>query len=278
MIQMKTNDKRSGGGRSFGGGRSLGGGGRSLGGSSKRAQAGGWSSNTGSSRQRRSGSPALNRKNTQNRKHVLLPQTKHAELLPVRKGAARINRDHKNKNDRYKTVLRWFFYALTLMVFYGISAGGVFSTWQPIVILPLCAAVAMHEGELASGVFGMFCGFSMDMAAGKLFGFTALWLLPCAALIALLITHLIRVNIINHLWMTAGTCLIVGFMDYVFSYLLWDSAGAPIILTNFILPSYIAALVLAPPIFLIVKAIHTRFGTGAERDEITPENNLEQEE
>jgi cell shape-determining protein MreD len=230
------------------------------------------------SRRRKPSSPALNRKNVQNRKQVLLPQAKRAELLPVHKGAVRINRDHKNKNDRYKTMLRWFFYALTLMFFYGISAGGVFSTWQPIVILPLCVAVATFEGELASGIFGMFCGFAVDMASGKLFGFTALWLLPCAVLIALLITHLIRVNIINHLWMTAAVCLIVGFMDYVFSYLLWDAAGAPIILTHFILPSYIAAWLLAPPIFLLIKAIHTRFGTGVERDEITPENNLEQEE
>lgn len=196
----------------------------------------------------------------------------------MRKGALRINRDHKNKNDRYKTVLRWVFYTLTLMLFYGISAGGVFSTWQPVMILPLCAAVAMFEGELASGVFGMFCGFAMDMASGKLFGFTALWLLPCAVLIALLITHLIRVNLINHLWMTAVVCLIVGFMDYVFSYLLWDAEGAPILLTHFILPSYISAAVLAPPIFLLVKLIYARFGAGADREEIIVEENPEQDE
>ena len=155
--------------------------------------------------------------------------------------------------------LRWLFYSLILLLFYTIMSGGFFKSWQPLVIIPLAIAVAMHEREFASAVFGIFCGFMLDIACWNLFGMSSVWLMPCAVGASLLITHLMRPNFINHLWMTALTCSLMAFMDYYFNYVIWDLPGSNIILAGYIVPSYLAAFLLAAPVYFLVRIISGRF-------------------
>ena len=61
-------------------------------------------------------------------------------------------------------------------MFYLWEVAPLIRGWCPLLIIPLATAVAMFEGELAAGVFGVFCGLMLDMASGTLLGFSSMWL------------------------------------------------------------------------------------------------------
>jgi rod shape-determining protein MreD len=158
-----------------------------------------------------------------------------------------------------KMLLRWIFYSLILLLFYTIMYGGFFRGWQPILIIPLAIAVAMHERETGSAVFGVFCGLLIDTASGNLLGMSSVWLMPCALAVSLLVMNLMRANFINHIWMSAVTCLLMVFMKYFFVYVIWDTPDSGIILRNYLLPSYLSAILLSPGVYYLVKRISLRF-------------------
>jgi len=165
---------------------------------------------------------------------------------------------HKRRLAK-KSFLRWTCYILLLILFYMLMTGGFFSSWQPLLVIPLVLAVSMFEREFGSALFGAFCGLVLDVACGNLFGMSSIWLMPCALAVSLLIMHLMRPNFINHLWMVAVTCFIMAFMEYFFNHLIWDEPNSDIILTRYIIPSYSTAVLLSPAVYFIIRAISSRF-------------------
>jgi hypothetical protein len=162
------------------------------------------------------------------------------------------------KRERFRTFMRWFIYSLVLLFFYMLMAGGIFRGWQPILIIPLAIAVAMHERELSASIFGAVCGLVIDIASGNLFGFSGIWLLPGCLAATLLVSHLIKINLLNFLWVNAAVCAIMALTDYFFGYILWNVDNAHLVLINFIIPAHLSAVILSPLIYLTVKRISTK--------------------
>ncbi|MCM1054265.1 MAG: hypothetical protein NC394_01975 [Bacteroides sp.] len=159
-----------------------------------------------------------------------------------------------------KVFLRWFFYSLTLVILYSLMSCGVFGLWQPYLIFALAVGVSMREQEFSASVFGIFCGFMLDISAGTLFGFFAVCIMPCCFITSLFSRNLIKVNMLNHLLFTGGTALISFSLYYLFNYVIWSTEGRGLIVTKILLPSYAATLVTAPLIYLLSKFIASRFG------------------
>ena len=161
--------------------------------------------------------------------------------------------------DRFFGVMRWFFFCVMLLIFYMVMAGGFFRSWQPILIIPLAIAVAMRYGEyqgmLSASVFGAVCGLVLDIACGKLFGFSGIWLLPGCLMAALLVSHLIKNNLLNFLWLNAAVCILMAVSDYFFRYILFSADGSALVLTKFIIPSHLSAVVFSPLVYFAVKLI-----------------------
>jgi len=153
-----------------------------------------------------------------------------------------------------------------LLIFYMIMSGGFFRTWQPILIIPLAIAVAMRQGEnqgmLSAAVFGAICGLVLDIACGKLFGFSGIWLLPGCLAAALLVSHLIKTNLLNFLWLNACVCALMALADYFFRYILFAAEGAALVLTKFIIPSHLSAVFFSPLVYFAVKLIWIKTSTG----------------
>lgn len=164
-----------------------------------------------------------------------------------------------SRKNRTRVFLKWLCLSLLLLLFYMLMCSGAFKTAQPMLIIPFAIAAAMHSREVGSSIFGIFCGFAIDMACGNLFGMSSVWLMPCCLFTSLLVMYLIRVNFINHLWISALTCLIMAFMDYFFNYFIWDTQNSIIVLTNYILPSYILAIVFSPVVYFLTKAVDGKF-------------------
>ncbi|MDR0197605.1 MAG: hypothetical protein LBI36_05230 [Oscillospiraceae bacterium] len=162
------------------------------------------------------------------------------------------------KRDRVRAFLRWFLYSLTLLVFYMIMSGGLFKKWQPVTIIPLAVSVAMREKEMSGAIFGAVCGLFIDLAYGKLFGFSGVWLMPSCLAAALLVSNLIKFNLINFFWVNALVCFLMALTDYFFGYVLWSVNNSVYVLTGYIIPAYLSAIALSPFVYLLVKLISSK--------------------
>jgi hypothetical protein len=158
-----------------------------------------------------------------------------------------------------------------------VMAGGFFRGWQPILIIPLAIAVSMRENELNSSIFGAVCGLVIDTAAGKLFGFSGVWLLPGCLVASLLVSHLIKVNFLNFLWLNALMCVFMAVTDYFFRYILFNAENAHIVLTRFIIPEHVSAVVLSPLIYFGVKTLSLKLAP-RERIRLSSHSNDDDEE
>lgn len=164
------------------------------------------------------------------------------------------------RKAKLRIFLRWLCYALVLLFLYSLMRSGAFSTWQPILIIPLSIAVAMYETEFSGAIFGAIAGLLLDLAAGNLFGFSAISLMPCCLLAGLLCMNLVKINFLNHLFFTSVTCAIMCAMDYFFNYLIWSRSNGNIAFFKYILPSYISAIILSPALYFLVKLIAVKLG------------------
>ncbi len=165
-----------------------------------------------------------------------------------------------------KIFLRWFLYCLILILLYSLMSCGAFRLWQPFFIISFAVGVSMREQEFASSMFGILCGFMLDIAMGTLFGFFAVWLMPCCFLTSLLSRNLVKVNFLNHVIFTAVTTLFAFLMHFLFNYVIWNTDGREIIVLRTLLPSFGATVLTAPLMYLLTKQLSKKLGLKNEVD------------
>lgn len=159
-----------------------------------------------------------------------------------------------------KIFFRWFFYCLILMLLYSLMSCGAFGLWQPFFIISFAVGVSMREQEFASSMFGILCGFMLDIAMGTLFGFFAILLMPCCFLTSLFSRNLVKVNFLNHIIFSGITALFSFLMYFLFYYVIWNMAGREIIVLKVLLPSLGATILTAPLMYLLSKLLSRKLG------------------
>lgn len=165
----------------------------------------------------------------------------------------------RSRRMMLRSFLRWFLYAAALLLFYLFETNPIIRGFCPLLIIPLATAVAMFEGDLAAGVFGVFCGLMLDLANGVVVaGFSALWLLCLCPAISLLSRFYVKVNIVSHLVMNAVAAVVMAFMDLVFAHWVWEGAQSVISLRLVILPAYGGAVLFSAPVYLLVRLINKK--------------------
>lgn len=156
---------------------------------------------------------------------------------------------------------KWCIFALMLLFSYVIMRAGIFGAWQPVLLIPLAAAVAMFEDELSSCIFALFCGLMTDIAFGFVFGFSAVWLMAVCVVSSLLVRNLIRVNMFNFCVVAAAATVTEFAMDYLFNIVIWNIPKGEYILFASILPTAAATFVLSPAVYLLVRTVEQRLRT-----------------
>lgn len=152
--------------------------------------------------------------------------------------------------------LRWLLYAAVLLLFYLFECNPMIRGYCPLLLIPLATTVAMYEGDLASGVFGVFCGLMLDMANGiTVAGFSALWLLCACPFISLLARFWIKVTFVSHFIVNAAVTVIMGAMDFLFLHWMWEGAESAITFASVVLPSYCGAILFSIPIYFLITFI-----------------------
>lgn len=177
----------------------------------------------------------------------------------------------RTRKVRMKIFLRWVIYSLLLVFLYACEAAPLIKGWCPLLIIPLATSVAMKEGELSSGIFGVVCGLMLDVASGvsgagdNILGFSSLWLLICCPAISLLIQFWVKSGWISHLVLNAAVVVIMCAMDFLFMHWVWEQEFSGISFVKSLLPAYSWAIILSTPIYFLVCFVSNKLRPKEER-------------
>ena len=162
-----------------------------------------------------------------------------------------------NYGDNKPKYIRWAIFASLLIgsVLLQNSVGGFLELFGARVLLcvPLCVAIAMFEREVPAAIFGAAAGALWDVSSG-VDGFNTIVLMVLCAICSLLISHLMRNNLVTALVLGAG-----GITAYEIIYIavrFWG-AGSPIRqIFTFYLPSLLLTVLFVPVCYFIIDSIY----------------------
>lgn len=169
-----------------------------------------------------------------------------------------INHSPVTRKEVFRSVVKWVSYSLLLVLAYAFQLTMPFADWQPLAVLSIAVAVSFFESELCGVVFAAFAGMMQDLAMGSLFGFTSIWLMPCCLFVTLLTVNLIHRNFINYLWMNIAVIIIVEAAELLFKYIIWRNPDIDIVLLSYMLPAFIASVVISVPTYFLVRLINRK--------------------
>ncbi len=125
---------------------------------------------------------------------------------------------------------------------------------RPFLLLPLVVSIAMHEREIPAAVFGVVTGIMWDVTSAKE-GFSALVLMLLSVTCSVLISHIMRNNIITAFVLGAGALATYQVL-YIFVNIILSGAGGGLrLLFTFYLPSFVYTIVFIPVFYYLVKYI-----------------------
>ncbi len=126
---------------------------------------------------------------------------------------------------------------------------------RAFLLVPLSITIAMHEREIPAALFGAFAGIVWDISSGN-DGFNTLVLMLLASVCSILISHLMRRNLVTA-FVLSGGALIIYELIYVIINILLSGGGNPLgVLLSFYLPSAIYTLVFVPVVYCISQRIY----------------------
>ena len=154
----------------------------------------------------------------------------------------------------FKTALRWTLYYVLIFFSFIIMTSG---TWRKAVLLvPIALAIAVNNNQYGSVVTGAICGFLIDIACGKLFGYNAVILAFFCIVVSLLFELYLRNKFVNFMLITAAVSYIQCRLDYRFYYKIWNYENVERIFVRHSLRIWIYTVISAVFVYLIIKLIN----------------------
>ena len=160
-------------------------------------------------------------------------------------------------------ILKWGCYVLALFVCAALqTTPGLFQLGEakPLLVLPLCLAVAVFEGEFAGALLGAVGGLLWDYAAGRTVGMLALELLLLCFGVSVLVQLYLQGSTWHFALISMVTAALVLSLDWLFFYYMPGYAGAALRYIAFVLPSAVLTIPAALLAFWLVQRIHDGFG------------------
>ncbi len=120
------------------------------------------------------------------------------------------------------------------------------------LLIPLSVSISMHEREIPAALFGAFLGVLWDFSGGN-DGFNTLILMALSAVCSILISHIMRRNIITAFVLSGGAVIIYELL-YILGNVVLSGGGNPLgIMVSFYLPSAIYTLAFVPVMYYLIQ-------------------------
>lgn len=185
----------------------------------------------------------------------------------------------RSRRAAVRGFLRWLTYAAVLLLFYVMECNPIIPGFCPLLLIPLATAVAMYEGDLAAGVFGVFCGLMLDIASGiKITGFSALLLMCACVFVSLISRFLIKKTFISHLILNAAVTVVIAGLDMVFVHWVWEGSQSAISFRSSVLPAYGGAVFWSIPVYMLVSFISRKFRPKEQHRLAEPQQTADEQE
>lgn len=162
--------------------------------------------------------------------------------------------------DNKPKYIRWAIFSVLLVVSVLLqnSVGGLSEIFSARVFLciPFLIAIAMFEREVPAAIFGALAGALWDVSSG-VDGFNTIVLMSLGAVCSLLISHLMRNNLVTALVLGAGS---IAVYEIIYVAVRFWGAGSPVRqIFTFYLPSLIITVLFVPICYFIVKSIYNSY-------------------
>ncbi len=162
--------------------------------------------------------------------------------------------------DNKPKYIRWAIFSVLLVVSVLLqnSVGGLSEIFSARVFLciPFLIAIAMFEREVPAAIFGALAGALWDVSSG-VDGFNTIVLMALGAVCSLLISHLMRNNLVTALVLGAGS---IAVYEIIYVAVRFWGAGSPVRqIFTFYLPSLIITVLFVPICYFIVKSIYNSY-------------------
>ena len=112
-------------------------------------------------------------------------------------------------------------------------------TWiKPVTLVPVAIYISKNSGVYPSALTGAVCGFLIDIACGKLFGYNAVVLTVFCVLVSVVFELYLRDKFFNYFVISAFVSFIQCVLDYKFYYDVWNYENVEIIFREVSLVSW----------------------------------------
>lgn len=153
----------------------------------------------------------------------------------------------------FKTTMRWIVYYLLITLSFVLMTSG---TWKkPIFLVPVAISIAISNDLMLSAYTGAVCGFLIDIACGRLFGYNAVLLTVFCVGVSLVYELYLRKKFINYLFITAVVSFLQCWLDYKFYFEIWDYDNVERIFYSHTLKIWLYTMISSVVIYVIFRII-----------------------
>lgn len=130
---------------------------------------------------------------------------------------------------------------------------GIFGS-HAFLLIPLVVCLGMFETNLVAALMGTLAGVIWDVTVATGDGYNAIMLMVFATATSLLISYLMRNNIVTALILSAAAIVIYCFFHWFIFVVCSGATGGFVTLFTFYLPSAIYTLIFAPLFYFVLRA------------------------
>lgn len=134
-----------------------------------------------------------------------------------------------------------------------LELGGV----KPLLVLPWAVSIAMMEGELVGGLFGLAAGLLCDVSGIMLFGINSTLYMAACVTVGLLVIYYMQPSLANSLLFTGAILLVRELFEFFFYYVMWGYEGSSQVFWGQMIPMFLLTLVVTPLFYWLVRRVYS---------------------
>lgn len=154
---------------------------------------------------------------------------------------------------KFKDCCRFIVYFFWILVLYAIEqmpgAGVSIMGIRPLLVISAFVAISLFEREYTSMIFGIICGFLIDLSFGTPLGSFAFVFCVLGYVIGVLTSYFYNVNIFSFLAFDLFIFALIMFLKFCFLYLICGYKDGFYVWNMICLPTILYSFLVSPIVF-----------------------------